>query len=68
MERLYQHDPFLKKLLRWVKSETVSSVYKHILSHQTIMAKFIILDLSNYSSVTPLSMVFYSPKKDDRTT
>ncbi|MBX2961186.1 MAG: A/G-specific adenine glycosylase [Cyclobacteriaceae bacterium] len=63
MERLYQHDPFLKKITPLVKSETVSSVYKHILSHQTIMAKFIILDLSNYSSVTPLSMVFYSPKK-----
>lgn len=60
-ETLLQKDAFLKTLT--FTSVTTSTLYKHILSHQTIFSKMTLVELSERPSSLPKSLKFYSFKK-----
>lgn len=61
-ERLLAEEGLLKKSKKPTKKlVTISNVYKHVLSHQVILARFIIVDSANVSFVPDHSL--YSFKK-----
>jgi A/G-specific adenine glycosylase len=62
-ERLMQEDFFLKKMRENSTQTTSSAVYKHSLSHQTIICRFVLLELAEKPASWPVSMRFYSGKK-----
>lgn len=62
-EKLMDEDPFLKRIKPTCTSITHSGPYRHILSHQTILGMFIILQLTKFPSGYSKSMRFCSPKK-----
>jgi A/G-specific adenine glycosylase len=61
-ERLVQKDSRLKKMIAGA-TQTTSGVYRHILSHQTIISRFVLLELAEKPALLPKSMRFYSGKK-----
>jgi A/G-specific adenine glycosylase len=53
INELLQSDPVLKKLKKTIL-EKESSVYKHILTHQNIFAKFWVFDISSFQKIDKL--------------
>ncbi|MBX2955788.1 MAG: A/G-specific adenine glycosylase [Cyclobacteriaceae bacterium] len=62
-EQVLNDDPFLKKIKPLISHVTTSNMYKHVLSHQTIRAKFIILNLAEKPLTVSANLNFYSLKK-----
>lgn len=62
-DQLLKDDRFLKKIKPLANVVSASGMYKHILSHQTILAKFITLELIEKPSTVPDNLNFYSLKK-----
>ncbi|MBX2944546.1 MAG: A/G-specific adenine glycosylase [Cyclobacteriaceae bacterium] len=62
-EHLLNDDLFLKKLKPITIDVSTSVMYKHILSHQSIRAKFITLNLAEKPSTVSVNLNFYSLKK-----
>lgn len=62
-EHLLNDDLFLKKLKPLISDVSTSGLFKHILSHQNIQAKFITLELAKKPVAIPENLRFYSIKK-----
>ncbi len=62
-DQLLKDDPLLKRLKPLITNVSTSGMYKHILSHQTIMAKFIMMELGKKPLTLPKNLRFYSLKK-----
>jgi len=62
-DHLLKDDPFLKELKPLITNISTSGLYKHILSHQNIQAKFIMVELAKRPGSIPENLRFYSIKK-----
>lgn len=62
-EHLLNDNLFLKKLKPLISDVSTSGLFKHILSHQNIQAKFITLELAKKPVAIPENLRFYSIKK-----
>lgn len=64
-EIILKSDEALEKIAPYTSLEFKSESYKHVLTHQHIVARFVILSLSNGFSIKKLSgslgLGFYSP-------
>lgn len=62
-EKLMEEDAFLRSIKKKSATITISGTYKHLLSHQTIISKFVLLKLSKKPSLQQTSSRFYTLKK-----
>jgi A/G-specific adenine glycosylase len=62
-DKILAEDSLLRKLFRGRKINEVSSVYKHVLTHQVIYSRFIQISVSAGSHLNGSGLKFYSPKK-----
>ena len=62
-EKAFNENPFLKSLKPKIASTELSKTYKHILSHQTIFARFTLITLTEKPNSLPQNLQFYSIKK-----
>ncbi len=60
--QFFNDDPWLNKLKAKIKSQSTSAMYKHILSHQTIMAKFMLVEMTEKPPSLPSDFKFRSIK------
>jgi A/G-specific adenine glycosylase len=63
VEKIMAEDVSFKKLAKGKKLKEVSAVYKHVLSHQIILSRFIRLELKTTPALSGSGLKFYSPKK-----
>jgi A/G-specific adenine glycosylase len=61
-EKIIRKDPFLKQF-SFAKSPITSEGYKHVLSHQTIIAKFVLLEEENRNLAMEDTLKYYPNKK-----
>lgn len=62
-EKALDENAFLKSLKSKIASTELSKTYKHILSHQTIFARFTLITLKNKPNSLPENTRFYSINK-----
>ncbi len=62
-EKILEDDPLLREVKSMCSSITVSRPYKHLLSHQTIITRFAILESPKKPVSLPKSLKFYSITK-----
>lgn len=62
-EKAFEANTFLKSLKPKIASTEPSKTYKHILSHQTIFARFTLITLKDKPRSLPANMRFYSINK-----
>ena len=62
-EKLMTEDLFLKKLKPIISGIDYSKMYKHMLSHQTIVSRFTLITLSKKPPLASKSLKFYASKK-----
>ncbi|MBX2964884.1 MAG: A/G-specific adenine glycosylase [Cyclobacteriaceae bacterium] len=62
-EKAFDENPFLKKIQSQITAKEISTTYKHVLSHQTIYARFALITLKKKPAALPERLRFYSVKK-----
>lgn len=62
-DKILEDDPFLREIKPICLSITVSGAYKHLLSHQTIITRFILLETLQKPEFLPKSLKLYSISK-----
>lgn len=63
IENVMMDDPNLKQLTSSILSIEKSKIYRHILSHQIILARFITISIPNKDAISVENGRFYSKKK-----
>ncbi len=62
-ENLLQEDDWLRSLLRLGEVSRVTKPYRHVLSHQTIISRAVVIELKKKPASYPETLQFYSMKK-----
>lgn len=61
-EKIMNDDSYLKRLGPFKNNMSVSGYYKHVLSHQTILAKFVVIEPDRKKPVIPEPLRFFSKR------